>query len=83
MTYANVVEWRRAEVDALRPWMRVIEQTLSSDRVIPAGIRVAFDVADYLREDPKTRMETWNLALEKGVLELPEVRANEPLARSL
>ena len=88
MTYGNVVEWRREEVKAIRPWMTAIDQTLSLvDRsgpprgvAVPAPLSVRLDPADYLREDTKTRMETWGLALTSGVLTLDEVRSNEPLA---
>lgn len=93
MTYANVVDQRKDEVSALRPWMRVFESTLSIQPrrglhpnairgVVPTGVRVTLDPSDYLREDTQTRMTNWNLALERGVLTLDEVRANEPLAGS-
>lgn len=90
MTYSTTVEWRKEEVKALRPWMTVIDQTLSMDDrtgrpsglLVPHGITVRLDTADYLRDDAKTRMDTWNAALERGVLTPEEVRAAEPLARS-
>jgi hypothetical protein len=88
MTYANVVEGRRDILEAIRPWITVIEQTLSLDDrssrptglVLPYGITCAVDTEDYLREAPATRMTTWETALRAGVLTLPEVRAAEPLA---
>ena len=90
MTYGNVVEWRRAEVDAIRPWMEVFEQTVSMNSrsgrtagvVVPRGIRILLDVADYLREPIETRMTTWATALAAQILTLDEVRSHEPLARS-
>src|SRR4029077_19176938 len=90
MTYANVVESRRDTLDALRPWMAPVEQTLSlNDRasrpqglVVPYGIRVRLDIDDYVRDTPATRMDTWDKALSAGVLSLEEVRSAEPLATS-
>lgn len=90
MTYANVTEARRDLVEALRPWMSVVEETISLDDrssrprgvILPAGIVARFDVSAYTRDDPQTRMTTWGTALTNGVLTLDEVRANEPLARS-
>jgi HK97 family phage portal protein len=90
MTYGNVVEWRRDELEAIRPWLTVIEQTLSLDDrtsnprglYLPYGVTAAFDVADYLRESPLTRMQTWETGLRSGALDLEDVKAAEPLARS-
>src|SRR4029077_5622927 len=55
MTYANVVESRRDTLDALRPWMAPVEQTLSlNDRAsrpqglcVPYGIAVRLDIRQY------------------------------------
>src|SRR4029077_12027794 len=90
MTYANVVESRRDTLDALRPWMAPVEQTLSltarasrpQGLVVPYGIRVRLDIDDYVRDTPATRMDTWDKALSPGVLPLAEVRSAEPLATS-
>lgn len=88
MTYANVAESRRDILEALRPWMTVVEQTLSlNDRstrpsglVLPAGISARLDVDAYTRDAPGDRMTTWETALRAGVLSLEEVRTAEPLA---
>lgn len=88
MTYGNIVDRRRDLVEALRPWMTVVEQTLSLDDrrgqprglYLPRGVTAGFLVDAYTRDDPKTRMETWKAGLDAGVLELDEVRAAEPLA---
>lgn len=90
MTYGNTVDRRRDVAEALRPWMTAITQTLSLDdrtgrpagRVLPAGVVAEFDVDAYTRDDPETRMRTWDLALSSGVLDRDEVRAAEPLAGS-
>jgi len=88
MTYANVVDRRRDTLEALRPWLTVVEQTLSLDDrtsrpagvAVPYGVRVRFDVDAYTRDDPQTRMTTWEAAIRSGALTLDEVRAAEPLA---
>lgn len=88
MTYANTVDRRKDELRALSPWRTTFEQTISMDDrrgrptgvLLAHGIKAFLDPEDYVREDAKTRMETWNLALEHDVLTLDEVRAAEPLA---
>ena len=90
MTYGNVVDRRRDLLEALRPWMTVIEQTLSMDdrrgrvagMVLPHGTHARFNADAYTRDAPETRMQTWATALNAGVLELDEVRAAEPLTRN-
>lgn len=90
LTYATVADNKRATLASLRPWMTVIEQTLSIDdrrgitsgRVTPRGITVSFDADAYTRDDPQTRMNTWAAALTNQILTLDEVRAQEPLAWS-
>lgn len=88
LTYANVLEARKDRLEALRPWMTVIEAGLSLDDrtgvrsglVLPRGIVARFDVDAYLRDDPATRMTIWSTALASNILTLDEVRAQEPLA---
>lgn len=88
MTYANVAESRRDILEALRPWMTVVEQTLSLDDrasrpsglYLPSGVTVKLDVDAYTRDAPGDRMTTWATALSAGVLTIEEVRAAEPLA---
>lgn len=90
MTYGNVVEKRRDVLEALRPWMTPVEQTLSLDDrssrptglVVPHGVEVRFDADAYTRDDPETRMRTWQAARAANVLSAAEVRAAEPLATS-
>ena len=90
LTYATVADNNRQTLASLRPWMTVIEQTLSIDdrrgitagRVTPRGISVSFDADAYTRDDPQTRMNTWAVALTNQILTLDEVRAQEPLAWS-
>src|SRR5207247_188144 len=42
MTYGNVVELRRDLLEALRPWLTPIEQTLSTPQVTPNLLSVRF-----------------------------------------
>lgn len=88
MTYGNVVDRRRDLIEAVRPWMTVVEQTLSLDDrrgrtrglYLPHGIEAKFLVDAYTRDDAKTRMETWQAGITAGVLDVDEARAAEPLA---
>ncbi len=91
LTYSTTVEKRREILEALRPWMTVITQTLSLDdrssrprgRYLPYGIVAEFDADAYTRDAPTERMEMWATAITHGVLSADEVRAREPLARGL
>jgi hypothetical protein len=80
MTYANVVDRRRDLIEALRPWVTVIDQTLSLPPITPSTQQVRMDVAAYTRDDPATRMTTWATGIAAGVLTVEEARAAEPLA---
>ena len=90
MTYGNVVDRRRDLLESLRPWMSVIEQTLSIDdrrgrisgRYLPHGTVARFNADAYVRDAPEDRMQTWATALTAGVLTVDEVRAAEPLTRN-
>ena len=90
MTYGNVVDRRRDLLESLRPWMAVIEQTLSLDdrggrisgTLLPHGTVARFNADAYVRDAPEDRMQTWEIALRSGVLDLDEVRAAEPLTRN-
>lgn len=91
MTYGNVVEYRKDLREALRPWTNPIVDTLSMDDrtagvprglILPYGISAGFDDDAYLRDDPKTRMETWEIGLRTGVVDLADAQAQEPLSRS-
>lgn len=90
LRYETTVENRRDTLEALRPWMAPITQGLSMrDRLSPAGAGLIlparqlaeFDADAYLRDDPKTRMETWRAGLDMDLWDVDDVRAMEPLAR--
>lgn len=76
MTYANTVDARRDIAQSLRPWQKPLIASLSA----VTGVRVEFDTDDFTRDDPKTRMDTWALGIDRNILTLDEVRALEPLA---
>lgn len=88
MTYANAVEARRDLLVALRPWMTVIEQTLSlndrtgtiTGRYLPRDLTAQLVADDYTRDDPETRMTTWEAGIRSGVITLEQAQALEPLA---
>lgn len=80
MTYSNVTDKRRDVAEALRPWLSVVEAALSTPEITPRGQTVRFSVDAYTRDDPETRMRTWQTALAAGVLTRDEIRAAEPLA---
>lgn len=89
MTYGNIVEYRKDLREALRPWTDPITDTLSMDDrtgitsglVLARGVTAGFDDAAYLRDDAKTRMETWASGITSGVLDLDDARTQEPLNR--
>lgn len=87
ITYANVTESRVDLLEALRPWMAPVEQTLSmtagpgrAGAYVVRDMSVRFDVDAYTRDAPATRMATWAQAIASGTLTVDEVRRWEPLA---
>lgn len=76
LTYANRVDNRAEVLEALRPWIAPMNAALT--RV--SGVRVELDADAYTRDNPVNRMQMWAGAIEKGILSVDEVRAQEPLA---
>lgn len=77
-TYQNAVDRRQDRInDTLAPFMRAITDRLSMRDVTPPGHAVIFDLDDYLRADPLTRWEVYDIALERDVYDREEVRARE------
>jgi hypothetical protein len=89
MTYGNIVEYRKDLREALRPWTDPIVDTLSMDDrtgvtsglILPRGMTAGFEDSAYLRDDAKTRMETWASGIASGVIDLDDARTQEPLNR--
>lgn len=79
-TYQNATDRRKDKInDLLNPYMQAIEERLTKGDVTPRGYFVKFSQDDYLRADPKTRMEVNTGYLDSGVLTRDEVRAKEGL----
>ena len=80
MTYANVTDRRRELTEALRLWRAPIEQGLTLAATPDTGQAIRWNDTSYVRDDPKTRAETWEVFLRSGVLTVDEARRQEPLA---
>jgi HK97 family phage prohead protease len=79
-TYANAVDRRKDRVnDTLSPYMKAMTDRLSMGDVTRRGHYVAFDLDDYMRADPKTRVEYYAGLKALGALDSDEVRAKEKL----
>lgn len=59
-TYQNATDRRQDRInDVLSPYMRAITDRLSMGDVTRRGHRVAFDLDDYMRADPRTRWDVY------------------------
>ena len=77
MTYSNVssifdFHWRAG----LRPKAQAVCAALSG-WLVPRGTVVEVNRDEYVRPDPKTRAETWNIYLQAGVLTVEQIQAIE------
>jgi HK97 family phage prohead protease len=80
-TYNNGVDKRKDRInDVLNPYMLAIEQRLTMPDVTPRGYFIKFLQDDYLRADPKARMEIHTGYITAGVMTVEEVRAKEGMA---
>lgn len=79
-TYANAADRHRQFLDfTLGPIMTAIEGRLSMDDVTPAGYRVDFDDANFLRADDLTRAQTDSALIAAGILTVNEAREHRGL----
>ncbi|MEO3930762.1 HK97 family phage prohead protease [Micromonosporaceae bacterium B7E4] len=79
-TYANAVDRRRDRInDVLSPYMRAITDRLSMGDITRRGYRVAFDLDDYMRADPATRVQYYKGLHELGAIDSEEIRVEENL----
>lgn len=79
-TYQNAVDRRKDRInDVLNVYMKAITDRLSMGDVTPRGYFVRFDQDDYLRADPKTRMDVYTGYIAAGVMTVDEVRTKEGL----
>lgn len=77
-TYQNGVDRRRDRInDTLSPYMAAITQRLSMPDVTKRGRRVEFDLDDYLRADPLTRWQTYEIGKNIGAITADEIRTEE------
>jgi len=79
-TYQNATDRRVDRLNmVLSPYMRAIVDRLSLGDVTRRGQRTVFDLDDYLKADPATRFATYATAIDKGIMDVDEVRAKEEL----
>lgn len=79
-TYQNGVDRRKDRVnDTLSPYMAAITQRLTMPDVTKRGVRVRFNLDDFLRADPKTRAEVQQIYHGMGVTDAAEIREVEGL----
>ena len=80
LTYTNVPAVRSELVTlTLYPtYLRRIEGLFT--RLLPRGMSAAFDLADILKGDDKSRFEAAKVAIDAGILTVDEARARENLA---
>jgi HK97 family phage prohead protease len=79
-TYQNAVDRRVDRInDVFAGYMRAITDRLSMGDVTRRGQRAQFDLDDYLKADPKTRWETYEIGLRTEAVSVPEVRKKEDL----
>lgn len=77
LSYSNQASRNRELLDALSPYLESIEGHLSL--FLPHGTEAKFNTEELLKEDTKTRFETYAVALNAGFLTKDEVRARENL----
>lgn len=78
MTYTNVPSRSRELLDyTLAPYMEAVTARLSLDDILPRGQWCRFDTDALLRDDFKTRMESYKIALETEVYTVEELRDRE------
>ena len=79
-TYTNAVDRRRDRInDTLSPYMRAITDRLSMPDVTKRGYKVVFDLDDYMRADPLTRAQVYQVYLDMGATTVDEIREEEGL----
>jgi len=79
-TYQNSVDRRMDRINqVLSVFMKVITERLSMGDVTKNGYKVEFDLDDYLRADPMTRMQVQTGYKAAGVISAEEIREEERL----
>lgn len=79
-TYQNGVDRRQDRInDVFSMYMSAIVQRLSMNDISRRGHVVSFFLDDYLKADPKTRWECYEIATRIGAMTIAEVRDMEGL----
>ncbi|HYH31087.1 MAG TPA: phage portal protein [Pseudonocardia sp.] len=79
-TYQNDTNRRQDRInDTHSPYMAAITDRLKMPDVTRRGHLVRFDLDDYLRADPKTRFEVYEIGQRLGVYDLEYILAEEML----
>lgn len=79
-TYQNGVDRRQDRInDVFAPYMSAITDRLSMADVTRRGHVVSFVLDNYMKADPKTRWECYQIAVAIGAMSIAEVRAMEGL----
>ena len=77
-TYANITDRRTDKINRLLgPYMAAIAQRLSMGDVTPRGNVVEFDLAGYLRPDPVTLWNVYEIQQRMGATDVDEIRERE------
>lgn len=80
MVYSNVQNERRALIDfSLRPIMTAIEQRLTMDDITLRGMRVRYNLDDFLRGNVLERADVYQKLIPLGVMTVEEARDMEDL----
>lgn len=81
MTYSNTEQERRTLVDfSLRPILSAIEDRLNMPDIQPRGIRVRFDLDDFLRGNAMERAQINQILLTNGVITVEQWQSMEDLS---
>jgi phage head maturation protease len=79
-TYFNAVDRRQTKVnETLAPFIRAVADRLSMGDVTRRGYRTGFDLDDYMKADPTTRVSYYKEMVAMGAMTADEVRSEEDL----
>ncbi|HEX6969412.1 MAG TPA: phage portal protein [Micromonosporaceae bacterium] len=79
-TYFNAIDRRQSRInDVYAPYMRAITDRLSMGDVTRRGHFVTFDLTDYMKADPQTRIAYYQGLRALGAITTEEIRVAEGL----
>jgi HK97 family phage prohead protease len=86
-TYFNAFDKRKEFTDfVLSPYVTAVEERLSMGDVTPSGHKVRTDLDVFMRSDPKTRYETYEIGLRVGAIadqdEVRELEGKPPVEKT-